>query len=109
VIYFRLAHDHGADQMPCFGLMELSPAGLTYSGDTGHKFTWPLGTVTEAGLNGFYGMLVGMFHIRVQVDRGATTFNFAVVRSTDPQVINRRPDAEMLVGFINRLKQSTPR
>jgi hypothetical protein len=32
-----------------------------------------------------------------------------VVRSTDPQVINRRPDAEMLVGFINRLKQSTPR
>jgi tetratricopeptide (TPR) repeat protein len=105
-IFFRVGHDHGSELAPCFGMMGLSPAGVTYSGETGHKFNWPLEAISEASLNGFYGVLLGMFHIRAQASGRPTTFNFAVVRHTDAQVVNRRPDAEMLVGFINRLRQA---
>ena len=108
-IFFRVGHDHGGDQMPCFGVLELSPAGVTYSGEAGHRFNWPLAVISEAALNDFYGVLLGMFHIRAQAAGRPSTFNFAVVRNTDAQVVNRRPDAEMLVGFINRLRQARPR
>ena len=108
-ILFRVGHDHGTEQTPCFGMLGLSPAGVTYSGETGHQFNWPLEAITEAGMNGFYGVLLGMFHIRAQAAGRPSTFNFAVVRNTDAQVVNRRPDAEMLVGFINRLRQARPR
>jgi tetratricopeptide (TPR) repeat protein len=106
-IFFRVGHDHGTNLPPCFGTMQIERAGVTYAAEQGgHRFEWPLTAISEAALNGFYGMGIGMFHITAPDGRRSAAFNFAVVRATDTQVINRRPDAELLVGFVNSLRLS---
>lgn len=103
-IYFRLAHDHGLEQQPCLGTLTITGANAAYAGDTGgHRFDWPHATIQEAAINEFYGSAAGMFHIKSQAPGNrAQTYNFFVIRPLDQQVVNRRPDAEMLLGFINR-------
>ena len=108
-VYFRVAHDHGQDLPPCIGSLALSTTGIMYSSDGGHRFEWPYVQVTEAEMNKFYGVLIGMFHLRVQAAGRGATFNFAAMRLSDQQVVERRLDAELVVGFINRLRQATPR
>ena len=108
-IYFRVAHDHGQDQLPCIGSMAISPAGVSYSAEGGHRFDWPYAQVAEVDLNKLYGVLIGMFHVRVQADRRSATFNFAAMRNSDDRIVERRVDAQMLAGFINRLRQAGPR
>jgi tetratricopeptide (TPR) repeat protein len=102
--YFRLAHDHGMDQQPCLGTLTITRALVEYEGDTGgHRYQWPYTAIQEAAINEFYGSALGMFHIKAQAPGGRSqTFNFASIRASDQQIINRRPDAEMLLGFINR-------
>jgi hypothetical protein len=110
VIYFRLAHDHGSGLVPCVGGVTVSQAGVKFTGENGgHQLQWPAGTITEVALNPFYGVAIGMLHVRAQGGRGVETFNFAVVRVTDVQVINRRPEAELLVALINRVRQGAAR
>ena len=100
---FRLAHDHGPDQQPCFGVLSIAQGNVSFNGETGgHQFRWPYATIREAAINEFYGSAIGMFHIKAQGGDGTKTFNFAVVRPADRQIVNRRPDAEMLLGFVNR-------
>ena len=70
----------------------------------GHQLQWPLNDITEAAINPFYGAGVGMLHIKAQTGRRTDTFNFFVVHVTDQVAINRRPEAELLVGLINGLK-----
>jgi tetratricopeptide (TPR) repeat protein len=106
-VVFRVAHDHGQDQAPCFGSMSVSPAGVSYSSDGGHRFNWPYAQIAEADLNKLYGMLIGMFHLRVQVDRRSLSYNFAAMRFSDDRVVERKADAELLTGFINRLRQAS--
>jgi hypothetical protein len=103
-----VAHDHQIDQQPCFGTITISGAGAEFTGDTGgHRFMFLYPTVQEAAINEFYGSAVGMFHIKAQPPGGrAQTFNFRAVCRSDQQIINRRPDAEMLLGFINRQRQA---
>jgi tetratricopeptide (TPR) repeat protein len=109
-IYFRLAHDHGMDEVPCFGMLTVNRSGAVYAGETGgHQFQWDYAAVREAAMNEFYGSAAGMFHIKAQMPDGTKSFNFIVVRAVDQQIVNRRPDAEMLLGFLNRLKQSSGR
>jgi hypothetical protein len=104
-IYFRLAHDHGMDQVPCFGMLTLDRTGMLFAGETGgHQYQWTYASIREAAMNEFYGSAVGMFHIKAQMPDGSKTFNFLAIRALDQQLVNRRPDAEMLLGFINRLK-----
>jgi regulator of sirC expression with transglutaminase-like and TPR domain len=103
---FRVAHDHGSDQMPCFGVIGVTTAGISFSGDTGgHQFRISFSSIREAAINQLYGSAFGMFHIKTVPGDGNRTFNFAVVRATDATIINRRPDAEMLLGLINRRRQ----
>ncbi len=110
-IYFRLAHDHGPEQQPCLGALTITGAAASYAGDTGgHRYTWPYASIQEAAINGFYGSAFGMFHIKSQPPGGRSeTYNFAVVRQSDQQFVNRRPDAEMLLGFINRQRAALRR
>jgi tetratricopeptide (TPR) repeat protein len=109
-VYFRVAHDHSTDQAPCFGVLTISPTGVTYAGETGgHQFQFPYGSITEAAINDFYGSAVGMFHFKAQDGRRSATFNFVVVRPADTQIVNRRPDAEMLLGFVNRRRAALGR
>ena len=84
---------------------------IAFAGDTGgHRYNWPYSTIQEAAINGFYGSAFGMFHIKSQPPGGRSeTYNFAVMRQSDQQVVNRRPDAEMLLGFINRQRSAAPR
>ena len=110
-IYFRLAHDHGPEVPPCFGTLTITGAASAFAGDTGgHRYNWPYPTIQEAAINGFYGSAFGMFHIKSQPPGGRSeTYNFAVMRQWDQQVVNRRPDAEMLLGFINRQRAAALR
>ena len=110
-IYFRVAHDHGMEQQPCLGLLTISGALAVYAGETGgHRFSWPYATIQEAAINQVYGSAVGMFHIKSQPPGGrAETFNFVAVRMWDQQIVNRRPDAEMLLGFLNRQRAALRR
>jgi tetratricopeptide (TPR) repeat protein len=103
-IYFRLAHDHGPDQQSCVGTLTITGASAEYAGDTGgHRFNWPYATIQEAAINQVYGSAVGMFHIKSQAPgTRSQTYNLSVIRQSDQQIVNRRPDAEMLLGFINR-------
>jgi tetratricopeptide (TPR) repeat protein len=103
-INFRLAHDHGPEQPQCVGTLTIAGAYAEYAGDTGgHRFNWPFATIQEAAINQFYGSALGMFHIKSQAPGNRSqTFNFFVIRQLDQQIVNRRPDAEMLLGFINR-------
>jgi regulator of sirC expression with transglutaminase-like and TPR domain len=103
-IYFRLAHDHGMDQQPCTGMLTITSTSASYAGDTGgHRFNWPYATIQEAAINDFYGSALGMFHIKSQAQGSrSVTYNFVAIRLWDQQIVNRRPDAEMLLGFINR-------
>ncbi len=105
-VVFRVAHDHGQDQVPCIGTMSISPTGVLYSSDGGHRFDWPYSQIAEADLNKLYGVLIGEFHLRVQVDRRSGSFNFAAMRFSDDRIVERKADAEMLTGFINRLRQA---
>jgi tetratricopeptide (TPR) repeat protein len=103
---FRVAHDHGLDQVPCFGVMGMTAQGVSFRGETGgHQFQWPYPLIREAAINGLYGSAFGMFHIKTGPADGSKTYNFLVVRPTDPTIVNRRPDAEMLLGLINRRRQ----
>ena len=111
-VFFRLAHDHGGSLPPCIGNLMLTPDGAVFSGENGgHQLQMPLRDITEVAVNPYYGVLLGMMHIKTQVGRSNNTYNFAVVHVGDPQVLNRRPEAEVLVGLINRnrLTQSIPR
>ena len=102
----RVAHDHGADQPPCFGVMAVTADGVSFSGDTGgHQFRVPHTGVREAAINQLYGSAFGMFHIKTAPTHGNQTFNFVVVRPNDTTIVNRRPDAEMLLGIINRRRR----
>jgi tetratricopeptide (TPR) repeat protein len=105
VVAFRVAHDHGMDQAPCFGPLYLSPAGVEFAGETGHRFNWPHTAIQEAAINDFYGSALGMFHIKTARASGGSTFNFAVVRPADVQFVNRRADADMLLSLLNRFKR----
>ena len=109
-IYFRLAHDHGLEQQPCLGTLTITGAGAAYAGDTGgHRFNWPYATLQEAAINQVYGSALGMFHIKSQPPGSrSVTYNFLAIRLWDQQIVNRRPDAEMLLGFINR-QRAAPR
>ena len=80
-----------------------------YAAEGGHRFEWPYAQVVEADLNKLYGVLIGMFHVRMQVDRRSAVFNFAAMRFSDERVVERTTDAQMVVGFINRLRQGAPR
>jgi tetratricopeptide (TPR) repeat protein len=105
-VVFRVAHDHGQDQLPCVGTLSVSPGGVSYSSDGAHRFEWPHAQIAEADLNRLYGVLVGMFHLRVQVGGRSTSYNFAAMRFGDDRVVERKADAELLTGFINRLRQA---
>lgn len=103
---FRVGHDHGTDQAPCFGVIGVTANGISFSGDTGgHQFRLPYSSIREAAINQLYGSAFGMFHIKTGPADGNRTFNFVVVRPTDSTIVNRRPDAEMLLGLINRRRQ----
>ena len=110
-IYFRLAHDHGPEQPRCLGTLTITGAYAEYAGDTGgHRFNWPHATIQEAAINQVYGSALGMFHIKSQPPgTRSQTFNFFVIRQSDQQIVNRRPDAEMLLGFINRQRAAPQR
>ena len=105
-VVFRVAHDHGQDQLPCVGTLSVSPGGVLYSSDGGHRFEWPHAQIAEADLNKLYGVLVGMFHLRVQAGTRSTSYNFAAMRFGDDRVVERKADAELLTGLINRLRQA---
>ena len=107
MIFVRVGHDHGTEQVPCFGTLGVGPTGLAYSGEAGgHQFQWPISTVTEAATNAVYGVLLSMFHIRVQPPgQRATAYNFVAVRPGDTQLLNRKPDVDMTLALINRVRQ----
>lgn len=105
IVAFRVAHDHGLDQPPCFGPLYLSPTGVDFQGETGHRFTWPHTAIQEAAINDFYGSALGMFHIKTAKASGGSTFNFAVVRPNDVQFMNRRADADMFLSLVNRFRR----
>ena len=42
-----------------------------------------------------------MFHIKADFNDGTKNFNFAAARSTDLRVVNRKPDAELLLRLVN--------
>jgi hypothetical protein len=107
---FRVVHDHGPDRPPCVGALELTAASLDFKADDGgHRFSWPLGTIRESAINAVYGSAFGMFHIKAQTPGAGDTFNFVVVRATDAQVVNRRPDAQMIVQLLNNQRASAMR
>ena len=99
------------DQQPCLGVLTITGASAAYAGDTGgHRFNWPYATIQEAAINQVYGSAFGMFHIKSQPPGSRSeTYNFAAMRRWDQQIVNRRPDAEMLLGFINRLRSALRR
>jgi len=105
-IYFPVAHDHGNEQPPCFGSLAINRASLGYSSEGGHRYDWRYADVAEADMNKLYGVLLGMFHVRAQADRRTVSYNFAAMRYGDPRVVERTADAQMIVGFINRLRQA---
>jgi tetratricopeptide (TPR) repeat protein len=103
---FRLAHDHGAGLPPCIGNVTIAAAGVQFFGENGgHQLQWPINDITEAAINPFYGVGIGMLHIKVQAGRRTDAFNFFVVHLNDQVAINRRPEAEMLVDLISGLKR----
>ena len=109
-VYFRLAHDHGNGLPPCIGPVAISASGIAFTGENGgHQFRWAPKAISEAALNPFYGVGIGMLHIKTPGARGIDTFNFAVVRANDQQIVNRRPDAELLIALVNSLTQSAGR
>lgn len=104
-VYFRLAHDHGSGLPPCFGDLAVSAASVSFAGESaGHQLQWPKNTISEAAINQLYGSAFGMLHFKTQNGRRVDTFNFAVVRPTDRQIINRRADAEVLVSLVNTVR-----
>jgi tetratricopeptide (TPR) repeat protein len=104
-VAFRVVHDHGSGQPPCVGTLFVTPAGIDFTPTAGgHQFQGSYPTIHEAAINDIYGAQYGMFHVKAQVNDGIRNFNFVVVRSTDQKLVNRRPDAEMLLGLVNRLK-----
>lgn len=104
-VYFRLAHDHGSGVPPCFGDLAITAASVSFAGESaGHQFQWPKNTITEAAINQLYGSAFGMLHFKAQNGRRVDTFNFAVVRLTDQQIINRRADAEVLLSLVNAVR-----
>jgi hypothetical protein len=108
-VYFRLVHDH-AGAVGCVGAVGLNSSGISFAGENGgHQLQWPLSSITEISLNPFYGIAIGMFHLRAQGARGVETFNFSVVRLNDVQLLNRRPEAELFIGLVNQVKQASLR
>lgn len=106
-IFFRLAHDHGNGLPPCVGAVAVSPAGVRFMGENGgHQLEWPLNAISEIAINDFYGMALGMLHVKTQAGRRTDTYNFVVVRAGEQQIVNRRPEAVLLVSLVNRLKQT---
>ena len=106
--FFRLVHDH-AGQPGCVGPVAVSQAGVTFAGENGgHQFYWPANAINEVALNPFYGVAVGMFHLRVRTGAANETFNFSVVRLNDVQILNRRPEAELIMELINRIRTDQP-
>jgi hypothetical protein len=102
-VAFRLLHDHGSNQTPCGGTLTVTPESIHFDGGAGgHRFQWPFAAIREAAINEFYGSALGMFHIKAQMPDGAKNFNFAVVRPSDVQVVNRRADADMLLRIVNQ-------
>lgn len=89
------------------GAASAGPIHLQSEGEAGgHQFQWPINSVTEAATNAVYGVLVSMFHIRVQPPgQRAAAYNFVSVRPGDTQIVNRKPDADMTLALINRLRQ----
>ena len=101
-VAFRVAHDHGSGQQFCVGTFFISPAGVEFTPETGdHRFRAPYGAIREAAINGVYGSQVGMFHVKADFADGAKNFNFAAARSSDQRVVNRKPDAELLLRLVN--------
>jgi hypothetical protein len=109
-VAFRVVHDHGAGQPPCAGALIVTPTGIAFAPTAGeHRFQWSYPTIREAAINAIYGAQYGMFHVKAAMnddDKNLKTFNFAVVRAADKDLMNRRPDAEMLLGLVNRRKGS---
>jgi hypothetical protein len=104
-VAFRVVHDHGAGQPPCIGTLFVTPTGIDFTPTAGeHRFQWSYPTVREAAINDVYGAQYGMFHVKAQMNDDTRNFNFVVVHSTDQKLVNRRPDAEMLLGLVNRRK-----
>ena len=102
-VAFRLVHDHGAGQPPCVGTMLMTPTTIEFTPTAGeHRFQWPYPAIREAAINDIYGSQLGMFHIKAQMTEGTKTFNFVVVRTNDQRIVNRKPEAEMLLGLLNR-------
>ncbi len=101
----------GRTQQPCLGTLTITGGPLRVAGDTGgHRYNWPYTTIQEAAINGFYGSAFGMFHIKSQPPGGRSeTYNFAVMRQWDQQVVNRRPDAEMLLRLHQRQRAAAMR
>ena len=102
-VTFRLMHDHGTPQQFCVGTLLLTPAEVQFNADAGNdRFRAPYAGIREAGINSVYGSQVGMFHLRVTLSDGSKNFNFAVLRSADQRVVNRKPDAELLLHLLNQ-------
>lgn len=101
-VAFRVVHDHGSQQQFCVGTMFITPAGVEFTPETGdHRFRAPYAAIREASINGVYGSQVGMFHIKADFADGQKNFNFAAARSSDQRVVNRKPDAELLLRLVN--------
>jgi hypothetical protein len=107
---FRVVHDHGPDRPACVGALELTASALEFKGDDGgHRFSWPLAAIREGALNAVYGSAFGMFHIKAQTPGVGDTFNFLVVRATDAQVVDHRPDAQVIVQLLNQQRSAAMR
>jgi hypothetical protein len=100
---FRVVHDHGSGQQPCGGSLFVTPTAIEFMPIAGdHRFQWPYATIREAAVNDIYGSQFGMFHIKAQMDGNTKNFNFAMLRTSDQQLMNRRADAEMLLELVSR-------
>ncbi len=101
-VAFRVVHDHGSAQQFCVGNFFISAGGIEFTPETGsHRLQSPMGAIKEAAINGVYGSQVGMFHLKVDLADGTKNFNFAAARPSDQRIVNRKPDAELLLRLIN--------
>jgi len=94
---FRVYHDHdGFFNTFCQGSLFVARASVTFKGDDGkHAFGANRADIKEAKLNGFMGVQINAFHLKVVVGSGKSeNFNFA-------PATRQKPESNLIISLID--------